>query len=77
MKLREFIVLALLGLTLAAKSASDGSNQAPVAPDAHAEAQSTSSGSSANAGQPDTGSNTLSIAGWYVNVFSKYISSSS
>ncbi len=77
MKLREFIVLALLGLTLAAKSASDGSNQAAVAPDAHAEAQSTSSGSSASAGQPDTGSNTLSIAGWYVNVFSKYISSSS
>ena len=67
MKLREFILLVLLGAAWAANTGGAGGNQAAVAPDAHADKAAGSSKTSSSAGQDSsTGSNTLSIAGWYV-----------
>ena len=67
MKLREFILLVLLGATWAANSGGNAGNQAAVAPDAHADTPTVTS----SAGQDSSaGSNTLSIAGWYVFVVS-------
>jgi hypothetical protein len=69
MKLREFILLVLLGFTLAAKSGGNGGDQAAVAPDAHADTSASTPTASSSAGQDSsTGSNTLSIAGWYVSI---------
>jgi len=67
MKLREFILLVLLVSAWGANSGAPGGNQAAVAPDAHADKAGHNPTSTSSAGQDSSaGSNTLSIAGWYV-----------